>query len=1028
MDKLSKTIKSLESDVKKPRVKSISIDIDTPKLNKIDLNKVKINTNKVKINLDDTVKDIPEIIPEINNENSKKYENFVKKMKKKSTQSIKSITENNSVSIDISLVNVNDMRIKVSDTILADRYIKRKEPLLLMSSPIYLNNRKQFIEYMNRMLIKIKDHVETYERPSKGFRPLLHQDIVKHYINAMTPYRGVLLYHGLGSGKTCSSIVITESLKHNKKIIVLTPASLRSNYIKQLQFCGDILYRKNQFWEYVSVTSDELAESLSRFLQIDKMFIIENGGVWVFNETKDSNFESLSSSDQIAIDKQLSHMIDTRYTFINYNGLKKDKIEKMMTGSNKEKINPFDNKVIVVDEVHNLVGSIANSIDTIDSTTPSISVHIYNFIRTAVNSRVIFLSGTPIINYPNELAILFNMIRGDVYTYSVEIMKNKLYDEKMIRTILKETQIIDRMDYNSRINRWILTRNPYGFISDGDGVELGEDGNVNNFLNNIKKSLTKKGIQIMDNTKVDSHKLFPDKLESFNEMFLDEENDEIKNKNIFIGRILGLVSYVADLTHLMPKYDKTSKEHFEIVKIPMSDYQLNLYDAMRTTERRQESKISKKMYQSTSSSYKIYSRCYCNFVFPQRNGNLLRPFKETSNSDVSEENVDTVESNEYRNKIEDALSYMKDNGQKIYTHEALLDMYSPKFAKILENIQNIDNYGIHLLYSVFKTLEGLGIFSEVLNYNGYSELKIKKNESGEYIVDIPDNISRDEFMTRPWYVKYTGDHSTEEKDILRNALNSTWGMIPSKNVIDVLNEKFKKSGTGDIPNNYNGSIVKLIMITKSGAEGINLYNVRYVHIMEPYWHPVRVEQVIGRARRLNSHDNLEEKYRSIKVFIYLMTFSDEQLQSDKVTFETRVNDVSRRTNRVITTDESLYEIMLRKENINTQLLTTIKSAAFDCNIHRNKNGINCFTYGKTSDEYAYEVSYEDDETNFTEVNQETRTLNTRLIQVPDPKNPKNMLEYQYDDISNIIYDKPSFERNEILPIGIIENGYIRFFK
>ena len=42
-----------------------------------------------------------------------------------------------------------------------------------------------------------------------------------------------------------------------------------------------------------------------------------------------------------------------------------------------------------------------------------------------------------------------------------------------------------------------------------------------------------------------------------------------------------------------------------------------------------------------------------------------------------------------------------------------------------------------------------------------------------------------------------------------------------------------------------GEIIKVIMITAAGAEGISLKNTRYVHIMEPYWHPVRTDQVIG---------------------------------------------------------------------------------------------------------------------------------------------------------------------------------------
>ena len=83
-----------------------------------------------------------------------------------------------------------------------------------------------------------------------------------------------------------------------------------------------------------------------------------------------------------------------------------------------------------------------------------------------------------------------------------------------------------------------------------------------------------------------------------------------------------------------------------------------------------------------------------------------------------------------------------------------------------------------------------------------------------------------------------------------------------------LREKARRLGKQtDI--NLRGDIIKLIMISKAGAEGISLYNVRYVHIMEPYWHAVRVDQVIGRARRINSHAQLPESERNIKVFSYL---------------------------------------------------------------------------------------------------------------------------------------------------------------
>ena len=68
----------------------------------------------------------------------------------------------------------------------------------------------------------------------------------------------------------------------------------------------------------------------------------------------------------------------------------------------------------------------------------------------------------------------------------------------------------------------------------------------------------------------------------------------------------------------------------------------------------------------------------------------------------------------------------------------------------------------------------------------------------------------------------------------------------------------------------NGEIIKVLMITAAGSEGINLRNTRYVHIMEPYWHPARVEQVIGRARRLCSHQSLPVQLQTVEVFLYLI--------------------------------------------------------------------------------------------------------------------------------------------------------------
>ena len=139
------------------------------------------------------------------------------------------------------------------------------------------------------------------------------------------------LYHGLGSGKTCSSIAIAEGMKNDKKIIVMTPASLRRNYYEELKKCGDTMYRKNQFWEFVAATAENI-NTLSSVLNLTVEFIRREGGAWLVNATKPSNFDALDDVQKTSLDKQLDEMIRYKYQFISYNGLRKSHITALTKG------------------------------------------------------------------------------------------------------------------------------------------------------------------------------------------------------------------------------------------------------------------------------------------------------------------------------------------------------------------------------------------------------------------------------------------------------------------------------------------------------------------------------------------------------------------------------------------------------------------------------------------------------------------------------------------------------------------------
>ena len=63
---------------------------------------------------------------------------------------------------------------------------------------------------------------------SKEFTLLPHQTFIGNFLSFQTPYNNLLLYHGLGTGKTCSAITVCEEMREymkqmdiNQRIIIV---------------------------------------------------------------------------------------------------------------------------------------------------------------------------------------------------------------------------------------------------------------------------------------------------------------------------------------------------------------------------------------------------------------------------------------------------------------------------------------------------------------------------------------------------------------------------------------------------------------------------------------------------------------------------------------------------------------------------------------------------------------------------------------------------------------------------------------
>ena len=921
-----------------------------------------------------------------------------------------------------------DMEQLIGDSKLINRLPPKDKKVLYRANAYYMNNRESFVNFINKLFKPFKDEFESMQSSISCDRPkdaefslLTHQKVVRDYLNLYTPYRGLLLYHGLGSGKTCSSIAIAEGMKTDKQVIVMTPASLRMNYLQELKSCGDLIYKTNQYWEFVSIgdpknPNKQLMEVLSSVLSLSPDYIQKHGGAWLVNVKKTSNYSTLTPEEKSTLDLQINEMITNKYRFINYNGLRNSHLKDL---TRDYTINPFDNKVIIVDEAHNLISRIVNKLKRPES----LSMRLYEYLMTAENCKIVLLSGTPIINYPNEIAITFNILRGYIKTWSfpLNIKTSKKIDKSEIINIFNSFEILDYLDYKPSSKILTVTRNPFGFINvKKDGTYKGVtnfkiknkgDLTDNDFVRLITAILKQNDIDIASNVQVELFKALPDNIDTFQNYFIDSTTKQIKNDNLFKRRILGLTSYFRSAQEqLMPKFDKENGIDFKVITIPMSDYQFGVYEQARIEERKLE-KASKKqkkpatgdLYKDSVSTYRIFSRAFCNFVFPTENP---RPFpnaekgmdgisesmdedildavtvrEKINNSDglYNADDIDILDTEikknqdgTYDQRIKESLAFLKDNSAKFLSSKGL-ETLSPKFLHVLDNLKDPEFKGLHLIYTQFRTIEGVGILKLILEANGFTQFKIRRNDAGLWVLNIPESEKG-----KPTFALYTGTEDAEEKEIIRNIFNSDWEKVP-----DSITNELSIIST----NNLYGEVVKVLMITASGAEGISLKNTRYVHIIEPYWHPVRIEQVIGRARRICSHQELPPELRTVNVFLYLMTFTPSQLEGENAR-ELKLNDVSKLNDNIpVTSDEALYEISTIKEQISKQILTAVKESSMDCTVYNKpgaKDSVKCFTFGKTNPStFSFKPSISNEESDkVADTNKEKITWKAEEIQIP----------------------------------------------
>ena len=106
-----------------------------------------------------------------------------------------------------------------------------------------ISEKKEFYDTRNtEQIYKNKELIERADKLCNAPYELQpHQYFVKNFMSFQTPYNSLLLYHGLGSGKTCSAIGVSESMRDylnqvgiQQEIILVSNVNVKNNFKKEL--------------------------------------------------------------------------------------------------------------------------------------------------------------------------------------------------------------------------------------------------------------------------------------------------------------------------------------------------------------------------------------------------------------------------------------------------------------------------------------------------------------------------------------------------------------------------------------------------------------------------------------------------------------------------------------------------------------------------------------------------------------------------------------------------------------------------
>lgn len=753
----------------------------------------------------------------------------------------------------ISIKNNNSILLKKE---LEEReYIKQNPDILpdfiypIFSDPnfnIKIAEKYEFNEtqYNGTIYPDIKKQADLLSNADFELQP--HQLFVKNYLSKNTAYNSLLLMHGVGTGKTCSAIGVTEeyriSLKEtnidadNQKILIVASENVQENFKLQL-FDEKKLKNINGIWTIDSCVGNNLLK-----------------------EINPTNIEGLTIEK---ISQLIKNIIKSNYIFMGYVQFA-NYIKNILMGKN-DNINPplienninknikeenienlrkrFSNQMIVIDEIHNI-----RKDD--ESDKKKISIYLDLLVKYVRKIKYIFLSATPMFNGYKEIIWLLNIMNQNDDRATMKI--SDIFDMNgNFKENGKEILIAKSTGYIS----YIRGENPYTFPyriypSLFDKSHTFNDVLYPNYQMNLKRILPKDKKRIVDNYLI----------------FLNECSSNCNGCQYCAYRYIinylrrKSFNYIGKNGEMINTFNFNDMDSFSytILQLPIESLIIsypidNLKETLLAFEPEPELESEPESNPEPESEPEPPIEDITTFIDIKKNINELTDSKKKLDLKFNP-NILTGKGGLDRMmktiKLKDKYKYdYKPETIKKYGRIFSFDnikKYSSKIYTILDQIKK--SKGVVLIYSQY--IEG-GIVPMILALEEFGFIRYGKEDNNllqtnnkQYIDALtmkPPNNNKNFNPAR--YIAITGN-----------------SRLSPNNIFDI------KGITNE--NNKNGEIIKVVLVSKTGAEGIDLKFIRQVHILEPWYNLNRIEQIIGRAVRNFSHKDLPFEERNVQIFMY----------------------------------------------------------------------------------------------------------------------------------------------------------------